>query len=851
MIGEAEGSVMGGWVAHPDRAQRRLERGSGVLRQKKEKALQAIKDGTDKQGQAIFDSYKDALNYRGAIPVISETYASAKWSFDNPQAGELNMLIDSMNALYEQAGVEGGYEPVVDVSEALQGVTDEGEKKRITQEAIAKKVKEDFEGTDDTPSIADRLAEKHMERYVERVAELEEAEERIQEAIGKEDPDRAEVRKAAFGLQRARRGLVREVGRSTRRMGREEVGEEIIDNLEGSWQYELAEERSFSDLNEEERGEKVIDSVSRYKAQLEEEGDEKAVRLFDTLDDGKKQELFERVAETEDEIARRRANLKEQASGDPDALCVAVSRIKEFELQRKLLLNDTKVAMAEQRVEESTSGWQEARRRLGRSLRRAKDIRKAGSGLVAAGKEWVASRTSLVAERVHRVLPAKDTLSFWKGETVDELSGALGKVDDVFLGAARRTVSSAKEIIRQRREDMKNEESKVWAEKERKKVARMKKRYDARHRVTTWRQEQWQKITFKARRLRVEVASKVADVVGGKEESKKAERRKRLKELLVEATKPETLDKQIAEIRKSENPHYAKLAELVEGRVKVMTGDEEVVVEGAEETLAVGGEKKVTQDRTRRLKRGSKDAPERFLREFKNPKRIGGDTESVSKSRVEKKKKKRKRRWEEQLVGLEKLRDEAIDKGDDDLASQLQEELDRVSGLGPKGLAKELGGDEKVEKKKKKGKKGKGKKEGARRDRVPMPQTKKEKEISETEKVLRQDIVDAGKAVRQAEGDYENRYLQTGKYETRRDGALERWVDRITTYNGFMSNSVGVEEGGDDPDSPHGRFAKLGGEMTRIYQNLREAESYEKRRQYVQALQNTLDERMRIYDELR
>ena len=96
-------------------------------------------------------------------------------------------------------------------------------------------------------------------------------------------------------------------------MSRKNVGEAARETLKEDWQHELAEEIEFIGFDEAERGRLTKQSIERFKSELAEEGDERAVQLFDALGESKQKDLLKQIAETEHIIEEKKYKLLERS----------------------------------------------------------------------------------------------------------------------------------------------------------------------------------------------------------------------------------------------------------------------------------------------------------------------------------------------------------------------------------------------------------------------------------------------------------------------------------------------------------------------------------------------------------
>jgi hypothetical protein len=542
-----------------------------TLGDKTREVAQKIKSGDtrEKEGVMLFKEFKNALDdpeKPEAIPHVSRTFQVAKESREKlGEPGEANKLVASLDALHKQAGEEG-YKPEVRVEADL---SDE-EKNRLIEEKIG----QDFD------NVADFLAERYIEEYAEAKAEFLITEEKTQEVLGKETLSRAEIRRAAYQLERARKGLLRQVEVSARRIGNPEVGEKVTESLKESWKPVSAEFVSFNQLKGERREELVGRSTEGYHGQLESSKD-KYADLFKEISEEKKRELFTPIAKIDHNIKYLRGELTNSLNFAPVELCGLASKIKELQMERRLRVADVRVDLARERLERARVGFPEARGELGIKLvEESGTAKEAGRNLISSIKEFIDSSVGVEAEKAKRHLtPALERISEVKEQALEGVTESLNIVDGAFLEQIRGVVSSSRETINEAKENIRNTIAKITAKKERGRIETVERYYKKAHAIELGFLGNMEKIFSGFRELKVKTPTVLGEVVGGKRVRERAEeRRKEIEELL-----STDLKKRIEEIQGRENPSLKIFQEDLRRRVKLIEEAAEAIREGGEE----------------------------------------------------------------------------------------------------------------------------------------------------------------------------------------------------------------------------------------------------------------------------
>jgi len=394
---------------------------------RKSEALERIKNGEDTEGNKLYKTYQKSLKDK-SVSDTSALFVRASESVGRiNDPGEANKAVISMDLLYKKLGFEG-YK--IDSKD----ITTEDRKT-----ALRSKIAEDFNG------LSERLADKFIDGYVRCLVELQDAKEDLKKLTEKEESSRSEIRVASYRVEDKKAKLIHAAEKGSADIDRKDfgkqLGEEITKKEEAT---KDADKKKFDDLEQDQKSKLINDSVSKYKESLDEENKSRV----DRMSEDRKNEAFEPIARLDQEIANQRTELTNNLNADPWDVCEIVSRIKELNLEKKLLIKDANISLAEQRIDEANEGLEVSRNNTLKNFIRGKDIRKSLGNLVSAGKEWASSRVSIIGEKLKNIATDHfDRISFAMEQGKDLAAEELRSIDEAFFLEARIQTSSVRERI--------------------------------------------------------------------------------------------------------------------------------------------------------------------------------------------------------------------------------------------------------------------------------------------------------------------------------------------------------------------------------------------------------------------
>lgn len=514
----------------------------------KETIIASIKDKTDKEGAMLFEAYKESVNDSERSPVITETYENAKYSFDNlDNEGEVNKLVASLDALYKQAGVSEGYKPEIKYE------SDE-EKQKLLKEAI----------TSDFNNYPELYAESKIESYVDARVRITTAEDKAAGIVEEDLFTRASFRRAVYGVQQARTGLLNVVEEEGRKLKEEAVVERIKKGIEEGWVYKEEQlEKDFGDLEKDEQSKLVEESVEYYQARDSSLVDERHRETVGNLTDDEKSNIFGKTAGIDRKIKLNKDNLNEAIRNSPDQVVKLASEIRSLQVEKEVELAHASISIAEKRTKSVRESWSESKDELLRKLQ------KGGPGYVKEGtwgkfkgslKEWADSKTdeldrkagSRVTELIAQVDEGVDKVG-------DKFRGVLNKVDEVVFSRAKDVA----EKFRKYQEKLRDSKARDEADTARRKMLRLKTYYQARHSTENWFREVRAAFFVRSREIKWEAWSSLG-YLGGEEVKK--ETRERMERISKVSEKD--FDRRVKRISESTNPHMEGFQKDLDKRVK-------------------------------------------------------------------------------------------------------------------------------------------------------------------------------------------------------------------------------------------------------------------------------------------
>ena len=526
--------------------------------------IQEIEGGKDAQGRAIYDAFKDSLTDPersvGSAAAIYQSALDSKGKLETP--GELNKLVSSLSSLHRKIGRDG-YKPEVDVSEKLEGETDENVRKRIKREAIRDKVLSDL---DEFPDI---FASKGIESYARAKAKTLVREEELRLAIDRDHIERTPVRQAAYKLASARRGLLRTISRDASRLGNEPLARAVIPEVEGTW-IQKYEAKPLETLEENERKNLVDSAKSGLRGVLSSEGKDDYVRYVDDLDEAESLTLFRTIADIDHVIANKRENLLSAINADPNKVCSIASEVSKLQLQRRIELTKVRVKLAEKRVSKANESWKKVREEMGSKIVRygLGGIRDTASQIMPTREEQSEAKGNLLTERFKKVVePVVGKISGTLSGTRETAVKFLREVDRRFIGRMRSIGGSLIERTRNIAASAGERIQRIPGDFERARTTLSKNLRVARHETDLWLREKQTDIFVRTRAWKLGAQSKIGGIVGGEAVRERYKRRADAIEKFSSADSQERVRK----IRATENPYLRVFQEDIERRVKLIT----------------------------------------------------------------------------------------------------------------------------------------------------------------------------------------------------------------------------------------------------------------------------------------
>jgi len=438
-----------------------------VIRQE---VLSSIKNGADKEGEQLLNAYKDSIKDPEKSSFAGETYKKAKLSFENiDNAGEINKLTASLDALYRQAGVEEGYLPKIE----HEGDLSEEDKQKLMRDRVS----EDFQ------NYPDLYAENKIGRYVDASAKVKEAEGKVAGAVDKDMVSRVGLRKAIYEVQQARTGLYNVIEEEVKQIKGKELGNELVENIKSSLKFEEKPlDKGFDELDKNEKSELFGKSVNEYKS-LNSDAHEKHIKAVDNLTDEEKKSTFGKAAALDREIQNKKINLKEAIINDPEKAVELASELRSLQVDKHLRLSEASVAVAKKRSEISKTEWKAAAGKVLSGLLRRKGQKEGVWGkFKASTNEWISSKRDEVGQSIGKdVREVTSELREGLDENADELRVFYEKIDEKFLSRVRSATEKASTKFQNYREDLRDSRAKVEADTERRKVIARKTYYRSKH----------------------------------------------------------------------------------------------------------------------------------------------------------------------------------------------------------------------------------------------------------------------------------------------------------------------------------------------------------------------------------
>ncbi len=438
-----------------------------------------IKSGSDKFGKDLLDAYKfqldTGLNVIG-LAAESELYRAAKGSADNiDRPGEANKLLVFLQSLRGQ-----DYTPVVEVQ---PGASNE-EKDRLLREKLV----------EDTKNLPDYLAQRYLERtgYIGAAVRVSEAESELDKALQNKDLSRADVRRAAYNLERFQQNRVVVIGRNSLEVGKVTIGksarnEQVADKEAARTTNGSESFVEFSDREESERTKLLTERREKYRNEIREEKGDATLALFDKLPENEKQEFVTKLTEVDLRIEDKQKKV-ERSAGAKDAgeICKYAGEVKRGQVEKRQVGRELNLSLARQRSEDAISKLRGARDELGMSLSAEEDASlrekwaNAGNALkevvdakVNQGRVWVKEKFG----------PAVDILSKAKDNLSDTFTKTRNWVDKNITERVKDRFKFVKDTIKSFRKQDKEELDLIKSTSERAKIEAKRTFYEKRHRA--------------------------------------------------------------------------------------------------------------------------------------------------------------------------------------------------------------------------------------------------------------------------------------------------------------------------------------------------------------------------------
>ena len=549
----------------------------------RQEVLSSIKNGTDKEGEKLFNAYKDSIKDPEKSSFAGETYRKAQFSHEHIETdGEANKLVASLDALCRQAGIEEGYKP--DIKKEGELSADE------IQKAIRDKVAEDFQ------NYPELYAENKIGRYVDASVKVKEVESKAVESVDKDMVSRADLRAAIFQVQQARTGLYSVIEEESKQIKDQELGNELVESIKSGLTFEDKPlDKGFDELDEQKKGELAGESADEYK-KLNFDAHEKHIGAVDGLTDEEKMNTFGKAAEIDREIQNKKDNLKEAMINSPDEAVELASELRSLQVEKRLRMSEASVAIAKKRSEISKAEWRAAAGSVLTGLIPRKGQKEGVLGKFKdSTSEWISSKKDEIGIRIGKdVKAATSELGEGIDGNFDGLRAFYEKVDDKLLSRVRGATEKVSTKIKNYREDLRDSKAKVEADIERRKIIARKTLFRSKHKTKNYYRESMVTIATGWRSSKettwLNLIGKAGEIVGNEEVSESVKHRREVLKRYESVFAGARVDA----IHKSENPYMDAFSKDLEKRFGLV---EKVIEPSLQEGGGQGGK---TQEKVNR-----------------------------------------------------------------------------------------------------------------------------------------------------------------------------------------------------------------------------------------------------------
>ena len=617
----------------------------------KKEAVDKIKSGEDAVGKKLYDAYLGSLKDPnvGDISILYINAGNSVENINNPS--EANKAVVSMDVLYKRLGMKR-YE--IEPKEISSGNSSEER-----QHLLREKITQDYSG------LAEKLADKFIDSYVGSLVELHGAKEDLGKKTNREELSRAEIRNASYKVEGLSKKLLHVVERGSASIGREDLGEQLREDIQFKENVtESVNLRKFNQLSEDEQAGLINASADRYKDGFSDDQDKKD--LMGRMGEKRKNDTFKPIADVDQRISNLRQKLEKNLNSEPWDVCQMVSQINELQLERKALITQANVSLAEQRLDEAKSGWGKTWDEVLDSFVKGEDRGRALGNLFNVGKEWLNSHGSLLGEKLKKgVTDSVDKIDYGLKSGKDYSVEVLKDIDEAFFSEARDHTRSAKENISDFASSVRDKTLRINAETKSAIFSAESVLFEAIHETNIHWQESKVILYTKRKELGakaiVGVTGVAAEITG---RDMKAEVEARVAD--IEVVSAENLKAKIEEIRETnkDNPLFRVFQEDLEKRLNLIGKVQEPAVKNPEAVL-----KDEVQN------------PEVVgVREDKNPKENGSVSEATIVNLPSKARQVSEQGNKEETVTTDQIKREKVEEELLRQAETLRQEYDSVSG---------------------------------------------------------------------------------------------------------------------------------------------------------------------------
>jgi DNA-binding protein Fis len=405
--------------------------------EKRERVIEAVKSGTDKEGNVLYTGTRDVLtNEPGQDKPTAEVLGQLGASFKSAREN-----LSRIKKLQEEGNLQAAKPEIAKMLATIEQMNGhlkmemfsaetEGENKDLQ---ILQKAEEHLNG-----ELLDRVSGYYMEGYYRQRVQVEIHADRARAQLPKdkyEDFSRYRVTREAFPLAIEEKKLGRIGGKLARRLKDNKYTDDYKSARNERLSYEnLSEFVSLDEWTEEEVQVKVEEVNENYGKEIE---GQRYSEHYENIADEVKRPTLEKMAEIDAKIDVNRADYGEAINAsNHEGVRRAASEIRDLQMEQKRYKAELKVKMYEQAIHDSSDSFGEAIDELQTAFTNGEGYREAVGKIISSGKTNVEARFRTIGQKIlNRIRPAIDELRI----IYDKLSDWGEQVGGKFVKALRES----------------------------------------------------------------------------------------------------------------------------------------------------------------------------------------------------------------------------------------------------------------------------------------------------------------------------------------------------------------------------------------------------------------------------